>query len=219
MTFQRFMDQIFKSLGFLFIYIRTSKSNKEHIIHLRVVLIRLKLAGLVYNLPKCTLATLPWTSLATWSAHRASPLWPPGWRPSAATPQHHQGALAVPDFSTSTKSSWPCAGPPQRGPERLASGTRIQWLADILTAFNLAKNSLSTTAELSHPSLPAKLALVANARTTHVGAALHQQHHPGGPWEPLGFFSKKMDSAQVSYSTFYRELLAAFSAVWHFRFQ
>ena len=28
-----------------------------------------------------------------------------------------------------------------------------------------------------------------------------------------------MDSAQVSYSTFYRELLAAFSAVWHFRFQ
>ena len=92
-------------------------------------------------------------------------------------------------------------------------------MADILTAFNLAKHSLSTTAELSHPSLQAKLALAANARTTHVGAALHQQHHPGGPWEPLGFFSKKMDSAQVSYSTFYRELLAAFSAVWHFRFQ
>ena len=35
----------------------------------------------------------------------------------------------------------------------------------------------------------------------------------------LGFFPKKLDSAQVSYSTFDRELLAAFIAVWHFRFQ
>ena len=44
----------------------------------------------------------------------------------------------------------------------------------MLTAFNLAKNCLSTTAELSHPSPQAKLVLVANAITTHVGAALHQ---------------------------------------------
>ena len=89
----------------------------------------------------------------------------------------------------------------------------------MMTAFNVAKNSLSTAAELSHPSPQAKLALVADASATHVGAALRQQPHPGGPWEPLGFFSKKLDSAQVNYSTFDRELLAAFSAIWHFRFQ
>ena len=89
----------------------------------------------------------------------------------------------------------------------------------MLTAFNMAKNSLSTAAALSHPSPHAKLALVADASATHVGATLHQQRRPGGPWEPLGFFSKKLDSSQANYSALNRELLAAFSAVRHFRFQ
>ena len=89
----------------------------------------------------------------------------------------------------------------------------------MLTAFNEAKNSLSTAAELSHPSPQAKLALVADASATHVGATLHQQHRQGSPWEPLGFFSKKLDSAQANYSAFDRELLATFSTIWHFRFQ
>ena len=97
--------------------------------------------------------------------------------------------------------------------------TKIQWLAAMLTAFNVAKNSLSTAAELSHPSPQAKLALMADASATHIGATLHQQHNPGGPWEPLGFFSKELDSAQINYIAFDRELLAAFSAVMHFRFQ
>ena len=51
-----------------------------------------------------------------------------------------------------------------------------------------------------------------------MGATIHQKRHPGDPWELLGFFSKKLDSTQVSYSTFNREFLATFSAVWHFRF-
>ena len=42
---------------------------------------------------------------------------------------------------------------------------------------------------------------------------------PRQPLEPLGFFSKKLDSTQINYSAFDRELLAAFSAVRHFRFQ
>ena len=81
--------------------------------------------------------------------------------------------------------------------------TRIQWSSAILTAFNMAKNSLSTVAELSHPSPQAKRALVADASATHVGAALR----------PTAI------SDQANYSTFDRELLAAFSAVRHFRFQ
>ena len=49
-----------------------------------------------------------------------------------------------------------------------AGPTRIQWSAAMLTAFNVA-----TAAELSHPSPQAKLALVADASATHVGATLH----------------------------------------------
>ena len=57
------------------------------------------------------------------------------------------------------------------------------------------------------------------ADASHVGAALLQRSFNGGPWEPLGFFSRKLDKAQVSYSAFDRDLLAAFFAIWHFRFQ
>ena len=64
-----------------------------------------------------------------------------------------------------------------------AGPTKIQWSAAMAAAFTVAKDSLSTVAELSHPSPQAKLALVANASATHVGAALHQQHRPSGPWD------------------------------------
>ena len=47
----------------------------------------------------------------------------------------------------------------------------------------------------------------------------HQCRCPGDPCQPLGFFSKKFDHAQISYCAFNRELLAAFSAIHHFRFQ
>ena len=61
--------------------------------------------------------------------------------------------------------------------------------------------------------------IVADASSSHVRAALHQRRHLGDPWQPLGFFSKKLDLTQISYSTFTRELLAAFSAIRHFCFQ
>ena len=41
---------------------------------------------------------------------------------------------------------------------------------------------------------------MADASTTQVGAALHQQRCPSGPREPLRFFSKKLESTQINYS-------------------
>ena len=37
-------------------------------------------------------------------------------------------------------------------------------------------------------------------------------------WQPLAFFSKKLAPAEVKYSTFDRELLAAHATIRHFRF-
>jgi hypothetical protein len=48
-----------------------------------------------------------------------------------------------------------------------------------------------------------------------VGAILQQQTQ--GSWQPLAFFSKKLSTTEMGYSTFYRELIA-FSALKHFRF-
>jgi hypothetical protein len=49
-----------------------------------------------------------------------------------------------------------------------------------------------------------------------VGGVLQQQVGKG--WKPLAFFSKKLAPAEVKYSTFDQELLAAFATIRHFRF-
>jgi hypothetical protein len=51
---------------------------------------------------------------------------------------------------------------------------------------------------------------------THVGGVLQQLSR--GSRQPLAFYSKKLSGAGTRYSTFNRELLAALSAVRHFRF-
>jgi hypothetical protein len=37
-------------------------------------------------------------------------------------------------------------------------------------------------------------------------------------WQPLGFFSKKLEAAQQKYSAFDRELFACYSGIRHFRY-
>jgi hypothetical protein len=84
-------------------------------------------------------------------------------------------------------------------------------------AFQAAKSSLASAATLAHPSPSAELGLMVDASSTHVGASL-QQRRGGGTWEPLGFFSRKLNTAQSNYSVFDRELWAVFSGIRFFRF-
>ena len=87
------------------------------------------------------------------------------------------------------------------------------------SAFSAAKIALSTATSLAHPVSSADLALVCDTSATHVGAVLQQRRLYSTSWEPLGFFSKKLDKPQLVYSAFDRELYAAFSAIRHFRYQ
>ncbi len=83
-------------------------------------------------------------------------------------------------------------------------------------AFGAAKAALAAAVPLAHPAPNAVLSLATDAYDTHVGGVLQQLN--GGSWQPLAFYSKKLWGAGMRYSTFERELLAAFSAVRHFRF-
>ncbi|MFN9906526.1 MAG: Ty3/Gypsy family RNase HI domain-containing protein, partial [bacterium] len=69
---------------------------------------------------------------------------------------------------------------------------------------------------LCHPAPHAVLSLSVDASDSHVGGVLQQQ--VGKDWKPLAFFSKKLAPAEVKYSTFDRELLAAYATIRHFRF-
>jgi hypothetical protein len=55
-------------------------------------------------------------------------------------------------------------------------------------------------------------------RHTRRRRASTTQQLNGGSWQPLAFYSKKLSGVGTRYSIFDRELLAAFSAVKHFRF-
>ncbi len=56
-----------------------------------------------------------------------------------------------------------------------------------------------------------------DASSSAVGAVLQQRVAAG--WQPLAFFSKELDSAQLNYPAFDREWLAAYLGLRHFRFQ
>jgi transposase InsO family protein len=96
------------------------------------------------------------------------------------------------------------------------------WAPAMQHSFQLVKDTLAEVATLTHPDPAADLSLAVDASNTHIGAVL-QQWQPGGGgrsggWRPLSFFSKKLDAAQLKYSAFDRELLAAYLSLRHFRY-
>ena len=80
-------------------------------------------------------------------------------------------------------------------------------------AFTAAKACLADSVQLVHPDPGADVSLTTDASDLAVGAVLAQ-----GPLQkPLGFYSKKLSTAEKKYSAFDKELLAIFLAIKHFR--
>jgi hypothetical protein len=91
----------------------------------------------------------------------------------------------------------------------------ISWTPDLHRAFDECKASLSRATLLAHPDPSAPLALVTDASTSAMGSVLQQRVHNAR--QPLAFFTRKLSPAQSKYSAYYRELLAVYEAVKHFR--
>jgi hypothetical protein len=85
-------------------------------------------------------------------------------------------------------------------------------------SFEAAKHALSGATWLQYPDPSAALALHVDASASHVGTALHQHARGRIGWQPLGFFSKKLDEAQTRWSAFDRELFACVEGIHHFRY-
>jgi hypothetical protein len=85
------------------------------------------------------------------------------------------------------------------------------------SAFVVEKAALAGCVHLIHPTPGAEVALHVDASAEHISTALQQRSYLVAPWWPLGFFLRKLDTAQVKYSSFHRELLACVAGFWHFR--
>jgi hypothetical protein len=93
----------------------------------------------------------------------------------------------------------------------------LPWSTEMEAAFCSIKTALANAALLAHPTPGAEICLMVDASANHVGAALQQRPSPSSSWQPLGFFSKKLNPTQQCYSAFDRELLACTAGIRHFR--
>ena len=98
----------------------------------------------------------------------------------------------------------------------VGSPKHLEWTTELQATFKTAKAATAAAVKLVHPAPDATVSLAVDASGTHIGSVLQQL--VGGHWQPLSFFSQKLFAAEQKYSAFDRELLAAYSAIRHFRF-
>jgi len=223
-TFQRLMDHLFSEYGFCFIYLDdilvASRSMEEHLHHLHLVFSKLQEAGLCINPEKCVFAQPQVSYLGhTVSAGGLLPL-PTHVAavqefPAPTTVTQLQRFLGLINFYRRflpgvAETLRPLTDALQGNPKSLS------WSPQLQTAFEAAKAALVAAVPLHHPDVSAQLSLHVDASGSSIGGVLQQAH--GRLLQPLAFYSRKLSPTEQRYSTFDRELLAAFAAVRHFRF-
>ncbi len=222
-TFQRLMDTLFRSFPFLFVYLDDllifSPSRQQHLLHLQQVFDVLAANGLRVNPAKCTFAVPEVDCLG----HRVTPsgLHPLSSKvqpilsfPQPANLPSLQRFLGMLNFY---RRFLPGIAHVLRPLTDACSRQQpFQWSPSMNSSFQTAKSLLASAVPLHHPIPSATLSLATDASDSHVGAVLQQRAR--GSWQPLAFFSHKLSPTETRYSTFDRELLAAYLAVRHFRF-
>ena len=222
-TFQRYIDEVIRGMPCVFAYIDdilvASSTPDEHITHLRELFRRLTQHGLTVNAAKCELgrSSLEFLGHVVDSA---------GLRPVAQKVQVIQD-YPVPDSIRKLRAFLGlvnfyrrfvphCSALLQPLTDLLRGNKRKLCLDEnALKAFNDIKQALVDATLLVHVDPTAPISVAVDASDTAVGAVLQQ--HVGDEWQPLSFFSKRLQPAECRYSTFGRELLAIYLAIRHFR--
>lgn len=227
-TFQRFINEVTGDLGFCFAYIDdlliASSTIEEHKIHLRTIFSRLSKHGIVINVEKSVFGQTEVQFLGhSISANGIRPLEAKvniiSNFPKPETVTQLRRFLGLLNFYRKfiphlAQKQVPLLGF-IRG-NRKRDNSKIQWSQSAEDAFSECKRALSGAAVLGFPSENSQLALVVDASSTALGAALQQLKN--NAWQPVAFFSRKLSSAEQNYSAYDRELLAIYAAIGHFKF-
>lgn len=90
----------------------------------------------------------------------------------------------------------------------------VQWTEEGERAFKLSKKALNEVC-LTHPDYTKEIAVMIDASDYGIGGVIQQLE--GDTWRPIQYFARKLSKTEQRYSTFGRELLAAFATVKKFR--
>lgn len=226
-TFQRFVHEVTRDLDFVFAYIDdlliASTSKEQHYEHLKILFERLKKFGLVISVAKCVFGATEVNFLGySISKNGTAPL-KDKVRDIVNFNQPKTIAelrrfLAMLNFYRRFVPR--AAGTLAVLNDYLKGSVKndkreVIWTQEALTAFQKAKDELANATLLVHPNPNAPLSVAVDASDSSIGAVMQQWNSK--MWQPLSFFSKKLNDAQKNYSTYDRELLAAYAAIQHFR--
>lgn len=225
-TFQRFMDGIFRSLSCVFVYLDDilvfSDDKQKHVEDLEAVCAVLHQNNLRLALEKCEF----FVEQVEFLGHQVSArgICPPADRVAAIKdfprPKDHAGLrrfLGMIGFYRRMVPRFADVVFPLSEMLRLQSAKEpLIWTDHTNQAFSDVKEALTNACTLSglFPG-SSEFHLVSDCSAHAAGAALHQLVN--GVPHVVSFFSKKLSEQQQKYSTFDRELLAAYLAVLHFR--
>ena len=224
-TFQRFIDEVLRGLHFVYAYIDdllvASDTAEEHEQHLEILFSRLSQYGVIINPIKCEFGVSSLTFLGhVINAHGIKPL---------ADKVSVIQDFPVPDSLRKLREFLGlvnfyrrfiphCADIIQPLTDLLKTKMKNQAItlhSAALTAFNAVKTALAHATLLVHPRSTAPICLMVDASEAAVGGVLQQLVND--VWEPISFFSKRLQPAETRYSTFGRELLAVYLGIRHFR--
>ncbi|GFU70419.1 retrovirus-related Pol polyprotein from transposon 17.6 [Trichonephila clavipes] len=97
----------------------------------------------------------------------------------------------------------------------LKSSKPLKWNENAEKASLAAKNAIAEATLLRHPIPGAQLSLWVDASDIAIGRTLSQLSQ--GKWEPIAFFSMKLNKSQQRWSTYDRELFSIYSAIKKFK--
>ena len=221
--FQRLMDEILGDIPRVYVYIDdiliASETLEQHLEDLEQVFKTLAANGLVVQRSKCVLgkSSLEFLGYQV-DSNGISPLQDRVTAISAASPpttikelQRFLGMVGyyrrfIPKAATHLYHLFECLkGKPKT----------LTWTDDCQRSFEATKKALAEAALLHHPRPGAPIALTTDASNTAIGGVLEQRGPRG--WEPLAFYSSKLQANQQTWPPYERELLAAYKGIRHFR--
>ena len=221
--FQRLMDQIFGEIPHVFVYIDdilvASETEQEHLADLKIVLDSLRENGLVTNRKKCVLgcSSLKFLGYKV-DKNGISPL-----PDRVETIRQFKKPTSVKELQRFLgmvnyyRRFIPRAAHHLHHLFDALKGKpkELIWGEGCDLSFEATKEALAQATLLHHPKSGAHLALTTDASQLAVGGVLEQWGTKG--WEPLAFYSSKLNDSQQSWPPYDRELLGAFKSVRHFR--
>lgn len=225
-TFQRFIDEVLLGIDGVFAYLDDlllyTKTLEEHIKLLHKVLKRLSEYGIIINKDKCVIAV---NEINVLSYHVSKN----GIRPSA---EKREVVNSMPKPKTEAElhtyvglvnyynrfipsCSLMLAPLYAMFTQKKSCKKPVKWTPEAGRAFSLTKKAMNDVC-LTHPDANKPLSVMVDASNYGIGGVI-QQLEEDDKWRPIQYFGRKLSKTEQRYSTFGRELLAAFASLKKFR--